>query len=162
MKKFISILLISVCLIVATIPSISANEEVDHSLFEITTYTEYYDDGSYTVTTIRQSPVARASVYQTTAEKNVHLYNSSDELQWTYTLIGTFLVTYGESSVCTNSTYSYIIYNDSWSLTAHNNSYYGNIAAGTATFKKKVLFITTNTHDIDAEVGCDIYGNVIS
>ena len=160
MKKIISVFLLTVFFMIALVPTVSANC-AEEQLINTSSHIEYYEDGSYTVITVKQiSPITRSNVY--TAEKLVHLYNSKDELQWTYTLIGTFLVDYGISVVCTDSTYSYIIYNDSWSLTAHSNSYYDNLAVGTATFKKKVLFITTNTHDIEAEVGCDIYGNLLS
>lgn len=164
MKKITSTLLIILSLILVFTFSVSANNSNAQRLStDNNSYVEYYNDGSYTITTTNttvQSPVTRASTYVVTGERIVNLYNSSDELQWTYTLIGKFTVVYGESVVCTSSTYSYEIYNSSWSLTAHENTYRNNIASGTATFKKKVLFITTNTHNVDVEIGCDVYGNV--
>lgn len=157
MKKLVSIFVLTISLMIVIAPSASATSETP----QCNSYIEYYEDGSYTITIVRQYPSTRASNETITKEKIVSLYNSSDELQWDYTLIGTFNLDYGVSVVCTGSTFSYEIYDDSWSLTAHNNGYYDNMATGTATFKKKFLFITISTYDIDAEVGCDIYGNVI-
>lgn len=158
MKKTLSIILAIFSLLFAFSFSISASDQLTTT--DTDTYIEYYEDGSYSVTTVTQSPAARATTYIVTGEKVVNLYNSGDELQWTYTLIGKFTVVYGESVVCTSSTYTYEIYHSGWSLTAHDNTYRNNIAGGTATFKKKVLFITTNTIDVDVEIGCDVYGNV--
>ena len=126
---------------------------------------EYYEDGSYTVTTIAQATDAAGAkgqmgTFTRNAHKDVNHYNSSDELQWSYTIYGTFTVQEGVSSVCTSSTFSYSISAGGWSLTAHNNYYAGNTAYGTATFKKKVLFITTNTVDVNAFITCDMNGNI--
>lgn len=162
MKKLVSLVIAIVFLTFTMIPTIYAENNLVtiSNNYEISSYTEYYEDGSYAITTIKQSVTPRATSYVKVGERIVDLYNSSDELQWTYKLIGTFNVVEGVSVVCTESTYSSVIYNDSWSLTDHNNSYSNNIAYGTATYKKKVLFITTNTHDIDLSIGCDLYGNV--
>lgn len=163
MKKIISVLLAIIVLTLFVTVSASAETSISSQSNAATvsdTYTEYFDDGSYLVITIEQSLTPRASTYTKDGHKSVTLYNSDDELQWEYILVGTFKVTTGVSAVCTNSTYEYTIYNNSWSLTAHNNSYSENAAYGTATFKKKVLFITTSTQDIDARVLCDAYGNI--
>lgn len=160
MKKIISISLIILCVIATIVPTAYAEDNFQYDSLDVVTETEYFDDGSYIVTTIRQTPTARASTYTKHGEKVVELFNSSDELQWTYILTGTFQVTAGVSAVCTNSTYSVEITDSNWHLTAHDNSYSGNTAYGTATIKKKVLFITTNTYDIDASVSCDADGNI--
>lgn len=162
MKKILAIIFTTILLISATIPAVYADIDANtlSSNYETTSITEYYEDGSYTITTIKQSATGRSTTYTKVGEKIVDLYNSDDELQWTYKLIGTFYVNEGVSVVCTESTYSSAIYEKSWSLTAHDNSYSNNIAYGTATYKKKVLFITTNTHNIDVSIGCDVYGNV--
>lgn len=164
MKKITSTLLTIFTLVIVFTFSVSANSPTGqvHNT-DSNSYVEYYNDGSYSITTINtilESSSSRATTYIVTGERVVDLYNSSDELQWTYTLVGKFTVVYGESVVCTSSTYTYEIFNNSWSLTDHSNSYRNNIASGTATFKKKVLFITTNTHNVDVEIGCDVYGNV--
>lgn len=160
MKKFLAIIFTTVILVCSIIPVVHADSNTMNYLYETSSYTEYFEDGSYTVTTIKQSPTGRSTTYTKVGEKHVDLYNSSDVLQWSYTLIGTFYVNEGVSVVCTESTYSSTIYENSWSLTAHDNSYSNNIAHGTATYKKKVLFVTTNVRDVDVSIGCDIYGNV--
>ena len=164
MRKIIICLTLIVCLFSFLGMPISAVAAVDGSfqepagLIEVSKETQYFEDGSYLVTTVKATPTARASTYTQNGTKEVVLYNSSNEVQWNYYLTGTFTVEAGVSVVCTNSTYSYNIVNTSWSLSSHNNYYSNNIAYGEATFKKKVLFITTNTHDIEIYVACDVNG----
>ena len=167
MKKcFLSALLILFMLCSSSVPAIAAapltnTAEVDFlSLTEISETVEYFDDGSYLVTTIKTTPTPRAEVYTKSAAKEVTLYDSDDVIQWNYFLIGTYTIETGVSSVCTNSTYQYNIYVNKWSLTDHSNWYSGNMAYGTAVFKKKVLFITTSTQNIEGAVKCDEYGVV--
>ncbi len=160
MKKILTLVLAIVCMISAMIPTAYADEV---NGFETNSYTEYYEDGSYTVTTVtavKQNATARSSSYVVVGRKFVDLYNSDDELQWQYKLIGEFQVVEGVSVVCISSTYESDIYDDNWSLKEHSNSYEDNFAYGTAVYKKKVLFITTNTYNVNAELGCDRYGNV--
>lgn len=160
MKKFVTTLLALLMLLQILSTTAGALDQRDYDSMETISYTEYLDDGSYIIITIEQSPIGRSSTYTVTGRKHVELFNSSDELQWRYTLIGTYTVVDGVSAVCTNSTYSSTIYNDKWSLTAHSNRYSGNTAYGTATYKKKVLFVTTSTQDIDIYITCDIYGSI--
>lgn len=164
MKK-VTAFIFSVALLILTIsPIVQAQNYISDDLYDTCSFTEYFEDGSYTVTTIKQSPAkalsAYSAVYTKIGEKHVDLFSSDDELQWEYTLIGTFQVNEGVSAVCTNSTYSSKIHVSGWSLITHDNTYSNNIARGTATYKKKVLFITTNTHDVEVAIGCDKYGNV--
>ncbi len=162
MKKILAVILTTLILTFATIPAVYA-EDTTYTImetYETDSIIEYFEDGSYMVTTIKQSPTARSASYIKVGEKIVDLYDSKDNLQWTYKLIGRFDVVEGVSAVCIESTYSSQIYVNAWSLTTHNNYTSSNIAYGTATYKKKVLFVTTNTHDIEGSIGCDIYGNV--
>lgn len=163
MKKILSVAISVIIITLSLAVSVNAEDNVssqENASIASATYVEYFDDGYYFVTTVTQSPSSRATTYTKDGHKTISLFNSSDELQWEYTLVGTFKVTTGVSAVCTNSTFEYKIYNDSWSLTAHDNSYSENAAYGTATFKKKVLFITTSTKNIDVRVLCDVYGNI--
>lgn len=163
MKKIISVLLATIVLTLFVTISASAETNVSSQVNAATvsdTYIEHFDDGSYLVITIEQSLTPRASTYTKEGHKSVNFYNSDDELQWEYILVGTFKVTSGVSALCTNSTYEYTIHNSSWSLTDHNNTYSENAAYGTATFKKKVLFITTSTQNIDVRLMCDANGNL--
>lgn len=162
MKKILAIILTSLILTFTAIPAVYAENTANTAMATYETHStiEYFEDGSYLVTTIKQSPAARSTTYTKVGEKIVDYYDSDNNLQWTYKLIGTFNVVEGISAVCTESTYSSEIYKNGWSLTAHNNYTSNNIAYGTATYKKKVLFITTHTQDINGSIGCDIYGNV--
>ena len=162
MKKILAIILTSFILTFTAIPAVYAENTANNAMatYDTNSTIEYFEDGSYMVTTIKQSPTARSTTYTKVGEKIVDYYDSDNNLQWTYKLIGTFNVVEGISAVCTESTYSSEIYKSGWSLTAHNNYTSNNIAYGTATYKKKVLFITTHTQDINGSIGCDIYGNV--
>ncbi len=168
MKKILAIILTAMLLTFAPLNAICAEspEHISVETYETSSTTVRFEDGSYMVTVIRQSSITKSTIstksttYTKLGEKIVNLYDSKDNLQWTYTLTGTFKVNEGVSAICTNSTYSSVIYENAWSLTAHENSYSNNIAYGTAVYKKKVLFITTNTYDIDVSIGCNIYGNI--
>lgn len=165
MKKILTVILAALMLTLAIIPAAQAEEvaNVAETYETDSTTVEYFEDGSYMVTTIKESPVtrsARSKSYVKVGVKTINLYDSDDVLQWTYELTGRFQVVEGESAVCIESSYTSNIYVKAWSLTAHNNYTRSNIAFGTATYKKKVLFITTSTQDIDASIGCDINGNV--
>ncbi len=160
MKKTIFSILLLVCMLAALFVPAYASEPVTAGAeFQVcSTNIEYFEDGSYLVTTIKETPSPRATVYSKSGSKDVILYNSADEVQWIYSLIGTYTIETGVSVVCTNSTFTYTIYVNKWSLTEHDNWYSGNVAYGTAVFKKKVLFITTSTQNLDGAVACDVYG----
>ena len=160
MKKTIISIFLLVCMLAALfVPAYAAEPTATEAEFEVcSTNIEYFEDGSYLVTTIKETPSPRASVYSKSGSKDVTLYNSNDEIQWIYSLIGTYTIETGVSVVCTNSTFTYTIYQNNWSLTDHTNSYSENKAYGTAVFKRKVLFITTSTQNIEGYVECDVYG----
>ena len=159
MKKILCSFITIVMLTLSTISPTNAQSPQEDLRDAHSSSITYNDDGSYFVTTVEIISSSRATAQTVSGIKNVHLYNSSDELVWTHTIVGTFTLVKGVSVQCTNSTYSSTIYDDSWSLTAHDNYYSGNIAYGTATYKKKVLFITTNTYDVNAGLKCDVNGN---
>lgn len=163
MKRIIYLILTFTLFIVSLLPVSATNENAIAYPSLGSPQITYYDDGSYTKTTVEIigcSSNARSTTKTIEGQKEIELYNSSDELVWVYTLIGTYKVVVGQSATCLNSTYLYTIYDSKWSMTAHDNYCSANVAYGTATFKKKVLFITTNTYNIDAELGCDVNGNL--
>lgn len=161
-KRVVSFLLLFCMLFAMSVPTFALESEATKidilSLTEVSESIEYFEDGSYLVTTIKSTPTPRAEVYSKSAAKEVTLYDEDDEIQWNYFLIGTYTIETGVSCVCTNSTFEYNIYVNKWSLTEHNNWYSGNVAYGTAVFKKKVLFITTSTQNLDGSIACDAYG----
>ena len=160
MKKSIFTLLLLGCLMVVFFVPVSAVETTANTeaLTVSSVDVEYFEDGSYLVTTIKEGPTARGEVYSKRGAKEVKLYNNDNELQWIYTLVGTFTVETGVSAVCTDAYHLYEIYDTSWKETEHNEWYSGNVAYGTSVFKRKVLFITTSTQEITAGVTCDAYG----
>ncbi len=168
MKKILVVFLTAILLTFAPLNAVCVEspEHISVETYETSSTTVHFEDGSYMVTVIRQSPITsstrstRSATYTKVGEKIVNLYDSKDNLQWTHTVTGTFKVNEGVSVVCTSSTYSSVIYEKAWSLAEHENSYSDNIAYGTAIYKRKVLFITTNTHKVVISIGCDINGNM--
>ena len=161
MKKVISSLLAILLLVLST--SISAFAQTSpvkssDEFYETYTHTEYFDDGSYLVVEVEQTPSPIAPAFTKMGRKHVCLYDSHDEMVWDYALVGTYKVTTGVSAFCTNSTYEYTIYDDSWSLTEHANHFSENVAYGTATFKRKILFLPITTHYLDVALTCDRNG----
>lgn len=122
-----------------------------------------YDDGSYlTVITseVASAGNSRASATTKNQYKTFTYCNSSDEIEWVYTLYATFSYVYGSSVTCTASSYDYTIYKDSWKFSDGSTSHSGATAYGYGTFKNKVLFVTTKTINVEAEITCDVYGNI--
>lgn len=124
----------------------------------------YYEDGS----TLTISPVhviestenARSQSVTKTTSKDATYADSKGNLEWKYTLYGTFSYVYGVSSTCDKASYSQTIYDNSWSFSDGSAARYGNTAHGKGHYDKKVLFITTESKDVDVKLTCDIYGNI--
>ena len=104
--------------------------------------------------------MTRATSYYKTGELEVEKYNANGKLLWTYTLTGTFLIEADVPCVSTNATYTTEIYKDTWSFSDGSTLYVGNHVTGYGIFKCKVLFITTQTINIDVTLYCDSYGNI--
>ena len=162
MKKFLSMLLAVACLITVATTAASADEIESTPLTQTDSYIEYYEDGSYAIITITSTVTSgtRATSTTKTASKIHNFYNADNELQWTYTLIGYFTITEGVSVVCSGSSYDSVIHVSSWSLTDHTNNASGNMAYGTATYTRKVFFVTSATQNLTMEMQCDVYGNI--
>ena len=128
--------------------SASAQESIVSSTIE------YFEDGSYLVTTITES-VSRASTKS--GSKTTTYHNSSNETQWTYKITGTFSYT-GSSATCTAVSDSYTIVNDNWHMSSHSCSKSGNTASGTVTMKYKVLGITFDTVSDSLTLTCSSTG----
>lgn len=110
---------------------------------EISAETVYFEDGSYMVITLEMSSAnVRASTRS--ASKTASYHNSSGELQYSFTLNGTFSYD-GSSATATASSTSYQIYNSDWRCTTCMSSKSGNSVTGTATFKKSIW---ANTKDL--------------
>ena len=161
MKRTIFAIVLLGCLLFSFVVPAAAETTVNIEDLTVSSVTvEHFEDGSYLVTTIRENATPRGEVYSKRASKDVVLYNQDDEVQWIYTLVGTFTVETGVSAVCTDAYHYYEIYNTKWKETEHSEWYSGNIAYGESVFKKKVLLITTSTQEIHAQVICDAYGGI--
>ena len=141
--------------------SFNALEDNDDDLILVSENIEYFNDGSYIITRIYESlPVLnRDGTYDKIGTKT-QFHHDDNTLSWEYTLTGYFTINPGVSCVCYNSTYSTDIYSNYWSFHDPYNYYSANIAYGEGTFKKRILFITISTIDINLSVSCDAYGNI--
>lgn len=157
MKRFLAII-ISVSLLLS-LCSVALNAQEQTSINYNESLLIKYDDGSYITVSVGKfgNVNSRGSVSD---YKSYTYRNGSGEVEWVYTLYGTFAYVYGTSSTCTKVSYDYTIYDDSWEFSNGSCSRSGGTAYGYGTFKNKVLFITTKTINIDANLTCDIYGNL--
>lgn len=123
----------------------------------------HFDDGSYIVETFRlfpQNNYSKSSQNTTQGTKSICYYTGDNELEWEYQLVGIFTFIPGVSSNCISATRNLFIHSDKWSFSNENTYHENNVAHGKGTFKKKVLFITIKTVDIDVYITCDTNGNL--
>ena len=124
----------------------------------------YFDDGSSLEISYPRVTESAYTTYSTaktvTCDKDATYRDSDGNLEWIYTLTGTFSYTYGVSSTCTKASYTQTIYDDSWSFSDGSATRSGNKAIGKGTFTGKILFITFKTCNVDISLTCDKYGNV--
>lgn len=130
MKKLFSVLL-SIFFIFSTVTSVFAFNIPEN----YTTTVEYFDDGSYIITTISNEPSnisTHASTTSTTKSKISTYYSKSNSKLWDVKVTGTF--TYGNGSAkCTSSTVSATSYNKNWKVTNKSASKANASASATAT-----------------------------
>lgn len=153
MKKnmFISLIMTIIVSICCIATPVYATEEQN-----INSSIEYFEDGSYLITTITEE-VNNARATTKTGSKTSTYKNSNGVIQWTYKVTGTFSYT-GSSSTCTAVSDSYTISNDNWHMSSHSCSKSGNTANGTVTMKYKVLGITTKTVSDNVTLTCSATG----
>lgn len=117
----------------------------------------YFDDGSYLVTVITESP-ARATKTKT-GTKDLNYYDSNDNLEWKVTLTGKFSYT-GSSATCTSSSISYNIIDTSWKIPTATASKSGNKATGDIVAKHYLLGIPTKTVEQTITLSCSASGTL--
>lgn len=133
MKRLFTLVFILSLLVVYAVPAYAdsyanvnqANEKIE------------YADGSYAVieTQIEKSITKSSSK---SASKTCKYYNSSDVLQWTFKLTGTF--TYdGKTAAATSISTSYTILDNKWSYDHVTKSKSGATVTGTGYFKKGLI-----------------------
>ena len=164
MKKLISIALVLTLTLCTFSFCVSATSEDTFDREKVIRRTvEYFSDGTVMETVITEEAsvnTARATQYTKSGTKSNTLKNADGDVLWSFTLRGQFDVVEGVSSVCTLAKHSYNIYDNSWSLDSASTSKSANKAIGNATFKKKVLFVTTDTKSFTLTLTCDKYGNL--
>ena len=164
MKKFLAICLTFV-VACSCFAFVSTAETEASSSNEVTvSKTIEQLDGGYILETVvteeTLGKTARANEYVRVGTKTNRLKNTSGEVLWTFTLRGQYDVVEGVSSVCTLASYSHSISDSSWSLDSASTTKSGNKAMASATFKKKLLFVTTETKTINLTLTCDKNGNL--
>lgn len=118
----------------------------------------YYEDGSYTVTTVEKRLTARAAgtVTGTTTE---NYYSSANVLQWKAVLNATFTYT-GSSATCTSvNSLNVTIYNSAWSVGSKSTSKSGNTAYGYLTMNRQIIGGTQGV-PVTLTLTCDKNGNL--
>lgn len=129
------------------------------------------DDGSFfhititeslpeTASCFSQSMLSTRSTQTKSGSKTVAYYNSDNEVVWEFTLYGTFQYIPGSSAGCVSSSYSINIYDSNWENTYASASKSGNQAIGDATFKEKILFVTTQARNVHVTLSCNAYGTL--
>lgn len=155
-RNFITSLIVSLVMLIGccAIPmSASASEEPTTIVS-----TEYFEDGSYIVTTLTLPNNKARSTKP--ASKTSTARNSSGTALWSYTLSATF--TYdGNDSKCTSVSDSYTIYDSNWYKHSSSCGKDGNYAFGTIVMKKKTLGVVVDTVTKSLNLSCDKYGNIV-
>lgn len=152
MKKIISLLSVVLMVVVMCPTTAFANDEIVTD-----SYVEYFDDGSYIVTEIRESAIITFATQTINRSKSAHYYNSDNTKAWTVTVNGTFNYT-GSSATCTRSSVSYSIYNNDWKVTSSAASKSGNKAIGTFTVKRYLLGVPIKTVNKTVTLTCSNTG----
>ena len=164
MKKFVVILL--ACMFVFSI-SVSAASDTNGA--NVIGNVEYFDDGSYIVTSLEyisddsNTQTRAAGDYTVSGKKSATYYNGDDEIIWQVTVTGVFLIVptnANMSGYCQSSKLSYVINSSSWHISNIVENEITNNAVISCTMKRKLLGITTKTVDVDLHITCDSYGNL--
>ena len=161
MKKlmiFCIALLLLVCPLQTTF-AVGASENTEKSRL-ISETTEFFHDGTYVTVSVYEEENKERATTTKTGSKVFRAHESDGTVIWTFTVQGTFSVNSGVSSTCTAVSHSHSISANSWSCKTSSSSKSGNTATGTATFVKKILFITTDTKECTVQLTCDKNGNL--
>lgn len=128
----------------------------------VSEYIETLEDGSYfhvIITKDTSSSISR-STQTISGSKYTTYHDPNGTALWKFTVHGSFQFIPGSSAGCVSSSYSLNIYNSSWENSYASASKSGNQAIGDATFKKKVLLVTTNIEDVHLVLTCSAYGTL--
>lgn len=152
MKRNVISLMLALLLIAALPMSVLAAEPA-----RVTAETEYFEDGSYLVTTISES-AARASGTKE-GKKIQSYYNPGGSLAWQATLTATFTYN-GTTAGCTSVSCPVTIYNTAWSLVSRVTSRSGNTATANFTMGYTSSSGSVSEYPYTITLICDKYGNL--
>lgn len=162
MKKAVSI--ISVILMIMLFSTTAFAHDSTQNTPEVSTnsFTEYFSDGSYTITTIRESNGDRNGGHLLASQskfgsKEVSFYDTDGVKQWTVTIEGTFSYN-GSSAICVSATASYFVYGNSWKVTSAVASKAGSTAIGDFVVKQYTLGIPFQTEKPTVKLYCSASG----
>lgn len=130
----------------------SATEQVDSNVI---TEIEYFEDGSYTVTTLEIFEASRATNTKTGSKTKTH-YDSSGSVNFSVTLTASFSYT-GSSATCTSATASKSISNSAWTVTT-STSRSGRTGTVSYTGTQKALGVTIRTVTDSITISCSNTG----
>lgn len=155
MKKFI-VLIITVIMIFSVL-SVSVCAESNSTIVLETT--EYFEDGSYSITvlTVNNETAVSKEISTKTGSKTTVFYNADNEKMVTVKLTASFSYT-GSSATCTSVTPSYTIHDSHWRVTNSTGTKSVNKAIGEFTAKRYVLGIPTQTVDKTLTITCSNTG----
>ena len=162
MKKLTSVVLIVAILMTILSFNVAATNDNTFNTYEkiVSETTEYFKDGSSITTTVTQiasNDLTRATK-SITGSKTKTIKDSAGDVLYKFKVTGTFTVNEGVSSTCTAVSCSASNCNYGWELDSSTTSKSGNTAKAVGIFKKKTLFITTQTVETTATLTCDKNG----
>lgn len=154
MKRVISVIL-SILMLAMTLGTYaSAISEPQEAAY--TSYTTYFEDGSYIITTISEESSITRTASSKTGQKTATFYNSDNVAQWSATLKGTFTYN-GSSATCTASSITHKIYSSNWKIASASATKSGNKATGKAT-AKRYLIVPVQTVEKTITLTCSASG----
>lgn len=152
MKRFLSFFLTVIMLIsIAPMKTFAINRNTLESDIG------YFDDGSYIIIELQESPINSLSTNTVTKTKVATFYDTNNNKEWVISLTGTFTYT-GSSSTCTNATSSYTIYENSWKVTSKTTSKSGNKAKCDYVVKRYFLGVPVKTIEKSLSLTCSNTG----
>ena len=156
MKKLLSFVFAIIMIFSISMFSVKAkNKDVC-----VTEKIEYFEDGSYMITTIEveKNNIARATS-TVTGSKTVEMYSVSDVKMVTLKLTATFSYT-GSSATCTNVSPTFTVHDSNYRVTKSTGTKSGNKGVGDFTVKHYVLGVPINTKNVTITITCSNTGTL--
>lgn len=167
MKKLVLVLVIVAVLFASPFHTFAAEEQVVSAASSDNVEYTYFEDGSYMVTVLTVEDVQASNTragdsYTISAKKYTKYYDTSDNLDWTVTLKGSFFVQSGnpDSGNCLSAELTFDINDSAWGKYDVDVRPITNNAYGFCLMKCKVLFVTIQTVEVTLTIGCDSQGNL--